>query len=155
MLFIRASVDALCRDEQGQISRDPRTKRLLTRRESLAKPSEHASNSAFANISLYICLTSSYLPSVLHTRKRSNANLRISCHHNSSPSAISLPEQVQVIIFPPIVSRVARGVHGHQAFVFLQLHNSTVYREVHHSGHKMTPFLPYRSRPAGQGGVCT
>ena len=26
LLVIRASVDALCRDEQGQISRDPRTK---------------------------------------------------------------------------------------------------------------------------------
>ena len=38
------------RDEQGQISRDPRTKRLLTRRESLAKPSKHASNSAFAHL---------------------------------------------------------------------------------------------------------
>ena len=33
---IRASVDALCRDEQGQISRDPRTKRLLN---SARKPS--------------------------------------------------------------------------------------------------------------------
>ena len=47
---IRASVDALCRDEQGQISRDSRTKRLVTRRESLAKPSKHASNSAFAHL---------------------------------------------------------------------------------------------------------
>ena len=47
---IRASVDALCRDEAGQISRDPRTKRLITRRESLAKPSKHASNSAFAHL---------------------------------------------------------------------------------------------------------
>ena len=47
---IRASVDALCRDEQGQISRDPRTKRFLTQRESLAKPSKYASNSAFAHL---------------------------------------------------------------------------------------------------------
>ena len=47
---IRASVDALCRDEQGQFSRDPRTKRLLTRLESLVKPSKHASNSAFAHL---------------------------------------------------------------------------------------------------------
>ena len=42
--------DVLCRDEQGQISRDPRTKRLLTRRESLAKPSKHTSNSTFAHL---------------------------------------------------------------------------------------------------------
>ena len=64
--------------------------------------------------------------------------------------AISLLEQVKGIIFPPSVSRVARGVHRHQAIVFLQLHISTVDREVHHSKHKTTPFY---SRPAGQGGV--
>ena len=61
--------------------------------------------------------------------------------------AISLLEQVRVIIFPPSVSRVARGVHGHQAIVFLQLHISTVDREVHHSKHKMTPFLFEAGRP--------
>ena len=40
-VYIRASVDALCRDGTSEISRDPRTKRLLTRRESLARPSKH------------------------------------------------------------------------------------------------------------------
>ena len=55
--------------------------------------------------------------------------------------AISLPEQVQVIIFPPSVSRVARGVHGHQAIFFLQRNISAVDREVHPSRHKTTPFL--------------
>ena len=40
-LCIRASVDALCRDGTSEISRDPRTKRLQTRRESLAMPSKH------------------------------------------------------------------------------------------------------------------
>ena len=35
---IRASVDALSRDDTSEISRDPRTKRLLTRRERLARP---------------------------------------------------------------------------------------------------------------------
>ena len=63
--------------------------------------------------------------------------------------AISLLEQVKVIIFPPSVSRVARGVHGHQAIVFLQLHISTVDREVHHSTHKTTPFLFEAVRPGG------
>ena len=41
---IRASVDALCRDGTSEISRDPRTKRLQTRRESLARPSKHTNN---------------------------------------------------------------------------------------------------------------
>ena len=152
---IRASVDALCRDEQGQISHDPLTKRLLTQRESLAKPSKQAINSAFAHLQLYICLASSYLPSVLHTRKRSNANSRISCHrhhHNILLSLVQTPllEQVKVIIFLPSVSRVARGVHGHQAIVFLHLHISTVDREVHHSKHKPTPFLFEAGRPGGR-----
>ena len=41
---IRASVDALCRDDTSEISRDPRIKRLQTRRESLARPSKHSNN---------------------------------------------------------------------------------------------------------------
>ena len=43
-IHIRASVDALCRDGTSEISRDPRTKRLQTRRESLARPSKHTNN---------------------------------------------------------------------------------------------------------------
>ena len=65
-------------------------------------------------------------------------------------SAISLLEQVKVIIFPPSVSRVARGVHGPQAIIFLQLNISTVDREVHHSKHKATPFLFVAGRPGGR-----
>ena len=41
---IRASVDALCRDDPSEISRDTRTKCLQTRRESLARPSKHTNN---------------------------------------------------------------------------------------------------------------
>ena len=63
--------------------------------------------------------------------------------------AISLLEQVKVIIFPPPVSRVTRGVHGYQAIIFLQLHISTVDHEVHHSKHKTTPFLFEASWPGG------
>ena len=37
-------VDALCRYGTSEISRDPRTKRLQTRRESLARPSKHTNN---------------------------------------------------------------------------------------------------------------
>ena len=36
--MIRASVDALCRDDTSEISRDPGTKHLLTLRERLARP---------------------------------------------------------------------------------------------------------------------
>ena len=64
--------------------------------------------------------------------------------------AISLLEQLKVIIFPPSVSRVARSVHGYQAIVFLQLHISTVDREVHHSKHKTTPFIFEAGRPGGR-----
>ena len=39
--IIRAS---LCRDGTSEISRDPRTKHLQTRRESLARPSKHTNN---------------------------------------------------------------------------------------------------------------
>ena len=42
--IIRASVDALCRDGTSEISRDPRTKRLQTRRESLARPLKYTNN---------------------------------------------------------------------------------------------------------------
>ena len=42
--IIRASVDALCRDGTSEISRDPCTKCLQTRRESLARPSKHTNN---------------------------------------------------------------------------------------------------------------
>ena len=45
--IIRASVDALCRDGTSEISRDPHTKRLLTRRESLAYVLQRANNSEF------------------------------------------------------------------------------------------------------------
>ena len=41
---IRASIDALCRDGTSESSRDPRTKRLQTWRESLARPSKHTKN---------------------------------------------------------------------------------------------------------------
>ena len=81
-LCIRASVDALCRDGADEISRDPRIKRLKPRRESLAKPSKLPSNCCLAHLQLYKRPTGSYLPSVLHARKRPNAISRISCHHH-------------------------------------------------------------------------
>ena len=43
-IYIRVSVDALCRDDTSEISRDTGTERPQTRRESLARPSEHTNN---------------------------------------------------------------------------------------------------------------
>ena len=58
---IRASVDALCRDGTSEISRDPRTKRLQTRRESLARPSKHTNNNLLDSY-LAVHKPSSFLP---------------------------------------------------------------------------------------------
>ena len=79
--YIRESVDSLYRDDTDEISRDPRTKRLKTRRESLPRPSKHTSNSLRAHIYLYMFPKTSYAPSVLHARLRSYAISRFSCHH--------------------------------------------------------------------------
>ena len=78
---IRESVDSLYRDDTDEISRDPRTKRLKTRRESLPRPSKHTSNSLRAHIYLYMFPKTSYAPSVLHARLRSYAISLFSCHH--------------------------------------------------------------------------
>ena len=43
-LYQSVGIDALCRDGTSEISRDPRTKRLQTRRENLAMPSKHTNN---------------------------------------------------------------------------------------------------------------
>ena len=59
--FIRASVDAQCRDGTSEISRDPRTKRLQTRRESLARPSKHTNNNLLDSY-LAVHKPSSFLP---------------------------------------------------------------------------------------------
>ena len=82
---IRESVDSLYRDDTGEISRDPRTKRLKTRWESLPMPSKHTSNSLRAHIYLYMSPNTSYV----HARIRSYAISRYSCHHNSSSSSSS------------------------------------------------------------------
>ena len=61
IIIIRASVDALCRDGTSEISRDPRTKRLQTRRESLARPSKHTNNNLLDSY-LAVHKPSSFLP---------------------------------------------------------------------------------------------
>ena len=61
VINIRASVDALCRDGTSEISRDPRTKRLQTRRESLGRPSKHTNNNLLDSY-LAVHKPSSFLP---------------------------------------------------------------------------------------------
>ena len=78
---IRASVDALCGDGTSDISRDPRTKRLETRRGWLAMPSKHTKNHSRVHIYLYICPKVPYVPAILDTRNRSYAISQFSCHH--------------------------------------------------------------------------
>ena len=79
--FIRASVDALCRDGTGQISRDPRTKASKTRRERLAMPSKYSKDHPRAHINLYICFKVPYVPANLTTEIHSYAISQFSCHH--------------------------------------------------------------------------
>ena len=79
---IRASVDALCRDETGQISRDPHKNCLKTRRERLPSPSKQTKSHSWAGIQLSTCRNALYAPPVLCARIRSRAISRILCHHH-------------------------------------------------------------------------
>ena len=69
---IRASVDALCRDETGQISRDPRKNCLKTLRECLTRPSKLTKSHSRASIQLSTCRKASYVAPVLCARIRSH-----------------------------------------------------------------------------------
>ena len=82
-LAIRASVDALCRDETGQISRDPRKNCLKTRRECLTRPSKLTKSHSRASIQLSTCRKASYVAPVLCARILSHAISTNSCHHHN------------------------------------------------------------------------
>ena len=106
--IIRESVDSLYMDDTDEISRDPRTKRLKTRRESLPRPSKHTSNSLRAHIYLYMFPKISNAPSVIHERIRSYAISRFRViiffiffffFFFFFKPAISLPVPVQALIF--------------------------------------------------------
>ena len=73
-----ASIDTLYRD--GTVC-DPHTKRFKIRREWLARPLKHSSNSLRGNIYLYIYLKTSYAPSVFHAGIRSRDFTGFSCRH--------------------------------------------------------------------------
>ena len=77
MVSIRASLDALCRDETGQISRDPRKNSLKTRREFPTRPSKLTKSHSRASIQLSTCRKASYVAPVLRARIRSHAISRI------------------------------------------------------------------------------
>ena len=122
-MIIRASVDALCRDGTSEISRDPLTKRLQTRRESLARPSKHTNNNLLDSY-LAVHKPSSFLPASSLPRKnpltRDFHNFRVIILIIIiiiSKPAISLLEPAEAIIFSPNISSVDGGVHGREAIV--------------------------------------
>ena len=131
---IRASVDALCRDGAGQISRDPRKNCLKTRRECLIRPSKLTKSHSRASIQLSTFRKASYVAPVLCARIRSHAISQILViiiiiiifFLFFSKPAISMLERVDGIILSRIVSRVGGGVHGHKAIVSFLFLVSTV-----------------------------
>ena len=130
---IRASVDALCRDETGQISRDPRKNCLKTRREFLTRPSKLTKSHSRASIQLSICRKASYVAPVLRARICSHAISRIPViiiifFLFFSKPAISMLERVDRLILSRSISTVGGGVHGHKAIVSFFFLVSTVDR---------------------------
>ena len=129
---IRASVDALCRDGTGQISRDPCKNCLKTRRECLTRPSKLTKSHSRASIQLSICRKASYVAPVLCARIRSHAISQILViiiiifFLFFSKPAISMLERVDRLILSRSVSRVGGGVHGHKAIVSFLFLVSTV-----------------------------
>ena len=111
---IRASVDALCRDNAGQISRDPRKNGLKTWRERLARPSKLTPKVTHGPISSYIiftCRKASYAPPVLCGSIRSHAISQISCHYHYHnyycSSSVNLTGQYLVIRVPKSIVRAS------------------------------------------------
>ena len=134
-IIIRASVDALCRDETGQISRDPRKNCLKTRRECLTRPSKLTKSHSRASIQLSTCRKASYVAPILCARIGSHAISRIRViiifflfFFFFSKPAISMLERVDGLILSRSVSTVGGGVHGHKAIVSFLFFVSTVDR---------------------------
>ena len=102
-----------------------RTKRLLTRRERLAKPWEHTQQQPLDSfLGLH---KPRAVPNRLQFVTRESANTRFRISSFSKPD-ISLLEPVEALIFSPNVSKVDVGVHGHQTIVLLQPYICTVDR---------------------------
>ena len=144
MFLIRASVNALCRDDAGQISRDPRKNSLKTRRERLTYPTKLTKSHSPASIQLSPCRKSSYAPPELRTRIRShvisrNASSSLYFFFCSKPT-ISMLEQVDGLILSLNVSRVGGGVHGHKAIISFLFLVSTVDRGALRGKQRTKPF---------------
>ena len=132
--FIRASVDALCRDETDQISRDPHTKSILTRRERLASlRNAPAVAHGFISSCTYAVIPHTYLQfstrEFAHTRFLDfRVIIIILFFIFFRKPAISKQEQVYALIFPLNASTVDGGVTSHQAIVSVLSHAAAVDR---------------------------
>ena len=137
-IYIRASVDALCRDETDQISRDPHTKSILTRRERLASlRNAPAVTHGFISSCTYAVIPHRYLQfstrEFAHTRFLDFGVIIIIIiiilfFIFFRKPAISKQEQVYALIFPLNASTVDGGVTSHQAIVSLLPHAAAVDR---------------------------
>ena len=140
--YIRASVDALCRDGAGEMSRDPGTKASKTRRERLAMPSKYPkdhSRGPYLLIHMPKCIL---CPCKSYYRNPLIRDFTIFVSSSSSffRPDFSLPEQVEALIFSLNVPRYGGGVHRRQAmFVFL-LPIATEDLEYNICSQKTTPF---------------
>ena len=133
-MYIRASVDAPCRDGADEISRDPCRKQLKPRGKSLAKPLKLPSN----------CCTSYTSTQQVHMycqfSTRENGQMQFREFHVIIiiiifffffflfKPAISLLGPIEALIFPLNVSTEDGGVHGYPAFVFYMLYVTTAFR---------------------------
>ena len=81
-LYIRALVDALCRDGAGHVSRNPCTNSPLSHARSISWPQKNHQNHPEAYPQLYQCLVDAYVPSSFHTSRISHAGFsRTTRHH--------------------------------------------------------------------------
>ena len=112
---IRPSVDGLYRDGTGQISRERRIKRFLTRRETanIASKPRKSYSWIFRFIGIYLRMFT----------RRISIFFVFFIFYSKRPSA-SL-EPVMSLIFVPNRSASVRGVHRHQAIVILACHVSS------------------------------
>ena len=72
----------VCRDDAGQITRDPRKTCLTTRRERLPRHLKQTQSHLRASIQLSTCRKAFYAPPVLCARIRPHQISRILCHNH-------------------------------------------------------------------------
>ena len=149
--IIRVSVDALCRDGTSEISRDPRTKRLKTRREWLTMASKSLAI-VYRPIPSY-----TYAPRLHTCPQFPTREVALTRFHDFRVIIIiiilffflfrpasSVPEAVEALIFSQNVSNFAGGMHGYQAIVSFLSQVTTVYGWTLPQLHMIELFLPHR-----------